>query len=421
MQKIVLLLILFLAISCKKDDFSAGSVLETESVITYNAMCQTDDVRFSSRGKWWAKTDCEWITLSVDNGVNGGVIPLYIQQNDCGVIRKANLIINTEDGEQLKVEITQISFDVNSGIEINLASYFGLGWGYDYTTDHADVSGLRGQVFDWQLLKNALGDNVIGIENITSTHLYYASEHTLQNLQKKMSSELIGEVDLKIAGARVSTEFSKQIEQQRECLMVWSRDCKYVKQAYLSNLIDLYDEDDIYQYLTWDFKNAVKVEETKDFVRKYGTHLVVSSFLGGRLDYFFSVSNEVTTETTELITSVTAKFLFWKKQWTSKEQKIWQEVKSEFEGNFYVAGGGYYEQMLNAKFKDCIMRGMPLGEKDVSLLDNWQACFENPTNAKNTNLTMIDFNVIPIWEPARSVDPDKAEQIKNYIESIYMK
>lgn len=414
---IFLTLIPFALLSCRNDNDITGPELVSGPVISVNALCQTHTVEFRTERKWTVSTDCDWITLDVKEGTGNGKVNVYIQQNDGDGIRTDSLFINTGSGERLKVVFTQSVFGINSGVEVDLPRNFGLGWGYDYTTDHADVRGLRGQVFDGQALKNDYGEEAVTSENQTSTRIYYVSDHSVESLQKRMSLEIAGEVDFLIAGARVSSEFSKQTNEQKECLMIWSRDCKYVKQAYFANDVDLYDPDVALFCTTAEFRKSVRNDSPKEFVRKYGTHLIVNSSLGGKLDYYFSVKSDVTTETSAIITTVTAKFLFWNKTWTSKEEKIWQEVKSEFEGNFYVTGGGEYEQKLNREFKYCLDNGVPL--EDTGLLDKWQNCFVNAETAKDGDLTMIDFQVIPIWNIAYCIDENKADEIRKYIESSY--
>lgn len=416
---IFLMLISFALWSCKNDNDIADSELVSGSAVSFSAQCQTHTIEFRTEGKWAVSTDCDWITPDVKEGTGNGTVNVYIQQNDGDGIRMDSLFINTNNGKRLKVVFTQNVFDTNSGAEVDLPQNFGLGWGYDYTTDHADVKGLRGQVFDGQALKNDFGEDAVISENQTSTHIYYASAKSVESLQKNMRMEVAGKVDFLIAGARVSAEFSKQTDEQKECLMIWSRDCKYVKQAYFSNDVDLYDPDVALFCTTAEFRKSVRNDSPEDFVKKYGTHLIVNSSLGGKLDYYFSVKSDVTTETSAIVTTVTAKFLFWNKTWTAKEEKVWQEVKSEFEGNFYVTGGGEYEQKLNSEFKYCLANGVPL--ENTELLDKWQSCFVNADTAKDKDLTMIDFRVVPIWEIVYCINETKADEIKNYIESVYNK
>lgn len=416
-KRTFLILISCALFACKNEKDVADSELLSGSAVLFNAQCQTHTVEFRTQGKWTVNTSCDWITPAVKEGTGNAKVSVYIQQNDGDRIRTDSLFINTNNGRRLKVVFTQSMFDVNSGAQVDLPRNFGLGWGYDYTTDHADATGLRGQVFDGQALINDFGNDAVISENQTATHIYYVSGHSVKSLQKKMSVEIAGEVNFLIAGARISTEFSKLEDEQKECLMIWSRDCKYVKQAYFSNDVDLYDPDVALFCTTAQFRKSVRDDSPREFVKKYGTHIIVNSSLGGKLDYFFSVKNDVTTETSAIVTAVTAKFLFWNKTWTSKEEKIWQQVKSEFEGHFYVTGGGAYEQKLNSEFKYCLAKGVPL--QDTELLDKWQNCFVNTDTAKDSDLTMIDFQVVPIWEIVYCINHTKADEIKNYIESLY--
>ena len=156
--------------SCSTSDENNIEVgLDSASEVVYDARCQTDTVRFTVSGHWRATVSDEWITLLQTEGNGSGVIPLYIQQNDSEQTRRATLTVQLEDERQLTVSFIQYVPDTNGSIIVDLPRTFGLGWGYDYSIDHADLEGLRGQVFDAAALHNDYGENAVMVDRSTLT------------------------------------------------------------------------------------------------------------------------------------------------------------------------------------------------------------------------------------------------------------
>jgi len=301
---------------------------------------------------------------------------------------------------------------------IDLPKTFALGWGYDYSIDYADIAGIRGQVFDGAALHNDFGDDVVESENYATTKLLYVSEHSVEDLQQSMSAKVTGSVDLYIARAKVSVEYQKQINETKERLFIWCRDARTVRMAHFSNEVDIFDE----KVVNWDttsaFRQSVKNDTPENFVKKFGTHVVVSSVLGGKLDYYFTVSQDVKTETEGIITTVNVKVLCWESSSSSVDERSWTEIKKDFIGNFVVAGGGAVADKLNYEFKTHASKGEPVTNSE--LYDAWYDCFRYPSQANPDNLIMVDFEVLPIWLIVESLDPYKAEQIENYIRSHHL-
>ena len=102
----------------------------------------------------------------------------------------------------------------------------------------------------------------------------------------------------------------------------------------------------------------------------------------------------------------------------SLHEKVWTEIKKDFEGQFHVSGGGEYGKRLNEEFDKYVSKGEPL--QDQTLTDQWYACFEN-SNTPDEDLVMVDFYVIPIWDIVEVLNPSKAQEIEDYITNKYLK
>ena len=101
------------------------------------------------------------------------------------------------------------------------------------------------------------------------------------------------------------------------------------------------------------------------------------------------------------------------------DEKSWNEIKKDFIASFKVSGGGDKGKALNEALQSTASKGEPLSDPD--LITKWQNCFVSSTKANDAELTMIDFNVYPIWEIVGNIDNTIAAKVKNYIVNDYLK
>jgi len=417
MKKILFFSLILVLAACSKDEAPITPELVSPQSATYNSSCQTDTIRFTTAGAWTAKVDNKWVTLVQTQGEGDGKLPIYIQQNDDEQQRKAVVTITAANGQTLQVNLTQRTPENNGSSDINISTNFGLGWGYDLKQDIADASGLRGQVLDAALLRNDYGQDVIAYDNAAFTDLLIESGNSHQELQGRMGARFSGEADIFIAGAKVSVEYNDQINETKDYRYVWCRDMRGVKMAYLFNLD--YGEYNLAMYnTTKSFRDAVWNYSPEVFVQKFGTHLIVRSTLGGKLDYYFTLSQSVKTEIETVVTYVQVKVLFIKKSWTDIDQNVWTEIQRDFKGRFHVTGGGEAGQRLEAQLEKTTNKGQPLD--DPTLFEAWSARFVDPNSVQLEDLAMIDFEVVPIWEIVKPLDANKAKDIENYIKETYL-
>ena len=156
-------------------------------------------------------------------------------------------------------------------------------------------------------------------------------------------------------------------------------------------------------------------------VNKYGTHLVTTSALGGKLDYYFTLSQSVKTEVEQLVTTIQVKVLFVKKSSTSVEEHVWQEIKTDFEASFQLRGGGAIGEKLSKKLQDLSDNGTMLSEADGPLFEQWDLRFADVENVDPDDLVMVNFQVMPIWEIIEPLNPTKAAEVEEYVMETYLK
>lgn len=84
-----------------------------------------------------------------------------------------------------------------------------------------------------------------------------------------------------------------------------------------------------------------------------------------------------------------------------------------------MTGGGDTGTILNRQMKEYASKGEPL--TDPTLFEKWYSCFESPQTANDTDLAMVDFTVIPLWNIVSRMDANKGEKLKDYIVKVYLK
>lgn len=414
--KLLLLLMLPALSACHDSNAPEEDIDYTDSTrLSYSAACQTDTLRFKASGKWAVESCPDWITPVKSTGSGDIILPLYLEQNDGGIDRSGEIVIQYSGDSSLKLQINQVSSDLNGNYLDTLPETFGLGWGYDITTDIADISGVKGQIFNSAELRKEFGKSVIRYENNATTQIIYTKAESTESLQRQMGGKVEAGVDVKVASARVSVAFEQQINEQIDRLYVWCRDFRQIKSAYLAD-VDIYDPEVLERCTTSDFRNCVKNGTPAKIVKDYGTHLVKTSHLGGKLDYYFTVSSSVKETVEKMVTTINLKLLFFKKTATSVDEKLWTEIKKDFKGEFKVTGGGARGERLNQQLKEYASKGEPL--LDQTLFDAWYSCFSNVSTAKQSDLAMVNFDVVPIWEIIEGLDEQKALQVKNYIKNM---
>lgn len=414
----IAVLCIITTLACTRDDVQV-EVFSPQS-LNWDASCQRDSIVFNADCGWSVESDCDWLTIEVENGYGNGVVPVYVQQNDGGIDRTGSILLLFEDGTKVDILVCQEASDLNSyGVLVNLPMTYGVGWGYDYSVDHADIDGIRGQIVDEAKLNKITGNQALITETFASNYTQCVSEQSSARLIEKVSGGLSAGVDIKIASAKLSGSFSKQTTENVDRLYVWYRDMRSVRKAHMNADLSYIAKN----CLTNDFKKAInalkKGDSVKDFVNKYGTHFIWNSTLGGKFDWYFTVNQDIKETAEKIVIMVTVKLLFWKKTSTSVDEKLWTEVKKDFIADFEVTGGGEKGNNLNNALKATACKGEPLSDPD--LITRWQNCFMNPNTVKDDDLTMIDFKVYPIWDIVARVDKDVAKKIEDYILNEYLK
>ena len=74
---------------------------------------------------------------------------------------------------------------------------------------------------------------------------------------------------------------------------------------------------------------------------------------------------------------------------------------------------------LNNQLRICGEKNQPL--ENPELFEKWNACFKDPNTVNPDDLTMIGFQVRPIWQVVEAINPKKADEIEAYVKKKYLK
>lgn len=424
-SKIFLAILPMIISACSDNSDTPGLSLSFPDTTTLDAKCRELSIPVEGTD-WTATSDADWLRIVNPAGSASDICLVYVEQNDGDAVRQATLCFSDGHGHDRSVELLQEPVAENGwGAIVDLPQSFALGWGYDARTDVADMEGVRGQVFNEKDIKYFYEtDEPAQVYNATGTSTTLISEESAESMSRKISTEIYGEVDLKVASAKIEAEFAEQITENKSRLYVWYRDCRQVKVCNLA--IDILDEDIAPLCFTSDFKksisNLVNSKITPaEFVNIYGTHVVKRTYLGGKLDYYFTVSKDVKEKVETITLTVSVKLLGMKKSASSVSQEKWEEIKKDFSGNFRVSGGGAAGNHLAAVFEEYCNQGDPIPDKESNAIDNWQAVFYDYRTVQPEDLALIDCYLVPISDIVELRSRSAADKLKKYIYNEYLK
>ncbi len=412
--------------ACEKESHTPGFSTSLPSYLELDASCQVLEIPLGGIGNWRASTDCKWLTGIDTLGKEGESCRIYIEQNDGPALRKGKMTVYPEKGEAVDIFLDQLPIDSNGWEDVvKLPHNFGIGWGYDAKTEVADISGVRGQIFNAEELKKVYKNNKASVAlNSTGVSQELIYDNSAEAISKKISTTVYGEIDLKAASVKIEGEYAQQISEKKNRLYVWYRDWRQVKVCYIT--VDIRDKNRAPQCFTSQFSKCISdVANGKmtpaEFVKTYGTHLIQRSFLGGKMDYYFTVSNDIKEKVETITLTVSVKFLGIKKSSSSVKENTWIDIKKDFIGNFYVKGGGGVGADVSALFAFYCNRGEALPEIYSGKIEEWQKVFSNPNLVNPEDLTLVNFYVQPIWDIVKMQESEAAEKIEKYIREEYLR
>ncbi len=300
------------------------------------------------------------------------------------------------------------------------------GLGYSYNAVHGEYCNwkdIRCQVVDRSILdfrEQMSGSKYYSFLPSQSTVTYTKFRHSLRDYVATMSLNLEEEVDLGLyeKTRRKNQYFIENGVQETYYFMSEETHNMYVGRLDYQTILNLLPK--YPRMLTRSFREAVVHVEESDiqdiavvdsFVKVWGTHVIVNSFLGGKLSIdlsnyswrFRSIGYDSKEEMEEAFLGALA----------SKD--VDRQTKDGFgwiqDGNISVQARGGDLSCLTDLLGDYRYDG----KRDFSTegISKWRQSLKyDPDHPLESNVELTDMRVVPIWTFAEAISPTAAERIK---------
>lgn len=371
--------------------------------IEFNGNCDVYSLNNSENASWTVVDAPEWITPVKYSGGVQDTIKVYVESNSCAN-RDGVISIEYSNGETVSTRVTQTT----EQSETSLQRAYAVGWSFDVRT-YMDSRGLREQVFNTQKI-NDYDDEMYTVENHTkSSTLYYFGE-SAQDLSDDMSGKLKLDGKFNSFSLNLQGSFGKSAINNSKRIFSWIRGVYPEKMVYLFQ----FDMKDALKYdlFTADFKkmrnevidsNGADEVITK-LIERYGTHIVLLSYLGGSFDYYYSSVTENIDENLDVQAAIN--FGFQEKfglKGDVKYKDAFSSLSNEIIEKFSVLGGNSLE-LTNA---------IASGTTTDSLINDWFKSFKSVDK-----MELLDFQLAPL---SNLFPADIKAKIDNYTNRMYYK
>ena len=371
--------------------------------IEFNGSCDVYSLNNSENASWTVVDAPEWITPVKYSGGVQDTIKVYVESNSCAN-RDGVISIEYSNGETVSTRVTQTT----EQSETSLQRAYAVGWSFDVRT-YMDSRGLREQVFNTQKI-NEYDDEMYTVENHTkSSTLYYFGE-SAQDLSDDMSGKLKLDGKFNSFSLNLQGSFGKSAINNSKRIFSWIRGVYPEKMVYLFQ----FDMKDVLKYdlFTADFKkmrneviNSNGSDETiTKLIERYGTHIVLLSYLGGSFDYYYSSVTENIDENLDVQAAIN--FGFQEKfglKGDVKYKDAFSSLSNEIIEKFSVLGGNSLE-LTNA---------IASGTTTDSLINDWLKSFKSVDK-----MELLDFQLSPL---SNLFPADIKAKIDNYTNRMYYK
>lgn len=290
-QLLVIPLVAALSLSSCSDETDAVDTTTATDLLSINGNSDFYTLSNNETSDWSIEQSPEWITPVKTEGTASDEIRLYVESNSRNS-REGILSLRYKDGTTRSVTVTQ-SDDQSTP---SLLRIYAVGWSFDIRT-YMDSRGIKDQVINSQKLNNYDSD-AYRIEKSSSSDLSYYYGESGTDLADNMSASLNVDANYNSFSLDLQGSFGKTALNNSKRIFCRIRG-KYQECTVYLNQFDTEDFLTAELY-TADFANErAKVinsggsdESIRNFINRYGTHIILQSYLGGFYDYFLSSVTE---------------------------------------------------------------------------------------------------------------------------------
>ena len=350
-------------------------------------------------------TQTEWISLEADTVSNQGRLTFHIDSNEGARSRDGiiNLSIKGSSDQQvaqLTVHQHSLSEDgTNSLAGDSLSRKARVGYGYNMLIDYMNPACVTEPILDYELLVQAEQNwgTIIAEEGRAQQDFQFHCSYSIEEMSSWMSKQTSTEVDFLFCNKSVEKFKSvKEYDLSQQTFGYSSLSkvvaTRYVDEGKIQSIIregqDLFTPQ--FRELYDQVNDKPTAQNVKKLVSKYGTHMVIYTDLGGRLDYTVNfISNESSTETVE-------KYLKVKNGVVKEDNQSFQSAK-----NICSSGGDLYFEIFGGTDQAC--RSLRehastkdrYGQVDPGMLGEW---LNSIRNDDPQSVSMVRCIMQPIWQ-----------------------
>lgn len=317
----VILLVLF---GCSESDNTQDDASPTGEVsfLTLSAVCSTYDLDIDVDEDWQIEYEAGWIFISEDemSGVGRKTIQFYVEQNSREEERQSDVIVKSGNQIVHRWRITQQVSNAGSDNALftsDLQQTYAVGWGYNAFGEYASVGDVRRQVINYAKLKELekkSSDDIAIDEAQYELEYQKAVAYSMAEFSKTITQESNTKTNLLFYKKEVKKRTTNTTTTKNECSFATLSVMNIVAQRHVSQSAIQLLMSQGHDILTEDFKLGLldlqdNTISAREFINRFGTDVVLTAWLGGRLDYTTTIKKTTTTEIEQVVTT-TYKKLF---------------------------------------------------------------------------------------------------------------
>ena len=397
--------------ACSSDDGPDSPVPEQTGPVKLDEL----EVDISSDGRYYsvtatadslaqvrATTDVDWIELDADTVSTSGTLLFYVKPNEEARSRDGIITLRMGDDPQTSIvkvhQHSQAEDDENSLPGGALTRQSRVGYGYNMLIDYMDPKSVTEPILDYAKLVQAeqTWGTIIAEEGRAEQGVSIKATYSIEEMTAFLSEQTTTETKFlcwskKVEKFKKVSEYSLDQRTYGYSSLYKTIATRYVDEGKLESI--LHSGGDVF---TADFHklfDPVNTNPTKEnigaLVKKFGTHLVIYTDLGGRLDYTVNFRSE---ETSRESVEKYLKYKNGKKKQDDETSEASHCVINNGGLSFDIYGGtdaAIKALTGNSKTKD------PFAQVDEGLLGQWL----NSIQASNTSsVSLVRCILLPIWQ-----------------------
>ena len=353
--------------------------------------------------------DSDWLELQADTVSTDGVIELFASANTEMKSREANVKISIQNGGESATCLVRQKGLGDNDTNSSVADCFYIGWGYNIFNEYMNANSVCAPIIDHEKVVR-LTNNTSLVQSVlrSKEETECITANTLYEMAELMTKEMT-KTETNYKGSKKTVtrfETSGTVESGNESYAYLS-----LKRTIASSAIDV----SMLQY-QMDKGNALFTEEFQkvydqvcqtptdekligDVLEQFGTHLVVSSELGGIMDLTVNFSRTIKGEL-DMRAEDFADYFFKSEpsDFTLPNGGIQgMNSKVSIGGTFKILGGA---ESARQQIEKGIKSGSSNGSIDSNALKAWLEsleCHSLDNTASLDNLMPVSFTLVPVW------------------------